>query len=194
MNESSVSFEKARAIVEAILLTAESPVSPGRLVDLLDGFSGREIRRLIDALKEEYDRNDRGFTIVEVAGGFQLATRRELAPWIRRFHRHSGQVRLSQAALETLAIVAFKQPITRVEIEAIRGVNSSGVLHTLMELDLVRIVGRSDGIGKPMLFGTTREFLVLFGLKSLADLPKPRELEELLAEGEQGRGRSSPSH
>lgn len=185
MNERAITPERARTIIEAILLTAEVPVSPGRLVDLLDGFNGRDIRQAIDALKEQYDRGEHGFTIVEVGGGFQLATRQELAPWIRKFHRDRSQVRLSQAALETLAIVAFKQPLTRIEVDAIRGVNSGGVLHTLMELDMVRIVGRSDAIGKPMLFGTTREFLVHFGLKTLADLPKPKELEELLAEGEQ---------
>lgn len=185
MNERAITPERARTIIEAILLTAEVPVSPGRLVDLLDGFNGRDIRQAIDALKEQYDRGEHGFTIAEVGGGFQLATRQDLAPWIRKFHRDRSQVRLSQAALETLAIVAFKQPLTRIEVDAIRGVNSGGVLHTLMENDMVRIVGRSDAIGKPMLFGTTREFLVHFGLKTLADLPKPKELEELLAEGEQ---------
>jgi len=177
--------EKARAIIEAILLTAEAPVSPGRLVDLLDGCTGRDIRQAIDALKEQYDRAGHGIAIAEVAGGYQLATRQDLAPWIRKFHKDRHHVRLSQAGLETLSIVAFKQPVTRVEVDNIRGVSSAGVLHTLMELDLVRIVGRSDGLGRPMLFGTTREFLVHFGLKSLADLPKPKELEELLAEGEE---------
>jgi segregation and condensation protein B len=185
LNETAVTPEKARAIIEAILLTAEEPVSPGKLVDLLDGFNGRDIRQAIDALKERYARDDHGLAIVEVAGGFQLATRRELAPWVRKYHRDRPQVRLSQAALETLAIIAFKQPVTRVEVDSIRGVNSISVLQTLMELGMVRIVGRSDGIGKPMLFGTTKEFLLHFGLKGLADLPRPKELEELLAEGDQ---------
>ena len=185
MNEPSVSPEKARAIIEAVLLTAVDPVSPGRLVDLLDGLNGRDIRQAIDALSEQYTRSGHGIAIVEVANGFQLATRQELAPWVRKFHRDRSQVRLTQAALETLAIVAFKQPLTRVEVDSIRGVNSAGVLQTLMEHNMVRIVGRSDGIGKPMLFGTTREFLIHFGLRSLADLPKPKELEELLAEGTQ---------
>lgn len=183
MNEPSVSPEKARAIVEAVLLTAVDPVSPGRLVDLLDGLNGRDIRQAVDALNDQYTRNGHGIAIVELANGFQLATRQELAPWVRKFHRDRSQVRLTQAALETLAIVAFKQPLTRVEVDSIRGVNSAGVLQTLMEHNMVRIVGRSDGIGKPMLFGTTREFLIHFGLRSLADLPKPKELEELLAEG-----------
>jgi segregation and condensation protein B len=183
LSERAVEPAKARAIIEAILLTADAPVTPGRLIDLLDGFNGRDIRQAIDALNEQYQRAGHGFTIAEVGGGFQMATLQEYGPWVRKFHHHRSQVRLSQAALETLAIVAFKQPVTRVGLDSIRGVNSGGVLHTLMELGLVRLVGRSEGLGKPMLFGTTREFLIHFGLKSLADLPRPRELEELLAEG-----------
>lgn len=177
--------EQARSVIEAVLLSAETPVSAGRLAEVVDGHGVREVARLVDELREEYGRTGRGFTIVEVAGGYQLATRSELSPWLRRFHKDRHQVRLSQAALETLAIIAFKQPLTRMEVDSIRGVNSAGVLQTLMEVGMVRITGRSDGIGKPMLFGTTREFLVHFGLKNLADLPKPKELEELLAEGEE---------
>ena len=182
--ERSVAPEKARAIIEAVLLTADAPVTPGRLVALLDEYNGRDIRELIDALNAAYAEGEHGFSIIEIAGGFQLATRQDCGPWLRKFHNDPNQIRLSQAALEALAIVAFKQPVTRVEVDTIRGVNSGGVMQTLMELSMIRIVGRSEGIGKPMLFGTTREFLVHFGLKTLADLPKPRELEELLASGE----------
>ena len=180
----SVAPEKASAIIEAILLTADAPVTPGRLVALLDEYNGRDIRELVDSLNAGYADGGHGFSIVEVAGGFQLATRRECGPWLRKFHNDPNQIRLSQAALEALAIVTFKQPVTRIEVDTIRGVNSGGVMQTLMELSMIRIVGRSEGIGKPMLFGTTREFLVHFGLKTLADLPKPRELEELLESGE----------
>ena len=182
--ERSVAPEKASAIIEAILLTADAPVTPGRLVALLDEYNGRDIRELVDSLNAGYADGGHGFSIVEVAGGFQLATRRECGPWLRKFHNDPNQIRLSQAALEALAIVTFKQPVTRIEVDTIRGVNSGGVMQTLMELSMIRIVGRSEGIGKPMLFGTTREFLVHFGLKTLADLPKPRELEELLESGE----------
>jgi segregation and condensation protein B len=122
-------------------------------------------------------------TITEVAGGFQFVTLKEFGPWVRKFHDRSS-VRKSQAALETLAILAFKQPVTRIEVDSIRGVDSGGVIRTLLELNMIRIVGRSEGVGRPMLFGTTREFMSHFGLKSLADLPRPKELEELLAEGE----------
>ncbi len=188
MTEPAEETPDIRGIIEAVLMTADSPVSPGRFADLLSDANGRDIRDAIDELKAQYDEAGHAFTIVELAGGFQLATRRHFAPWIRKFHQTRTSVRLSQAALETLAIVAFKQPLTRIEVDNIRGVGCGGVLHTLMEHNLVRIVGRSDGIGKPMLFGTTRDFLSVFGLKSLADLPKPKELEELMAEASGVRG------
>ncbi len=175
---------KARAIIEALLITASEPVTPGRLTNLLSGYNGRDIREAVDALNAQYEDAGHGILIVEIAGGYQLASRQEYSPWLRKYHKTSNQVRLSQAGLEALAIVAFKQPVTRIEIDSIRGVNSGGVLHTLLEVNMVRIVGRSEGIGKPMLFGTTREFLVHFGLKGLSELPKPKELEELLAEGQ----------
>jgi segregation and condensation protein B len=171
----------ARPIIEAVLLSATDPVSSGRLVALFDEYNGREIRNIIDELNEEYSQGGRSFSIIEIGGGFQIATRENYGPWLRKFHNNSNEVRLSQAALESLAIVAFKQPITRIEIDAIRGVNSGGVMQTLMELKMVRIVGRSEGVGKPMLFGTTRDFLIHFGLKSLAELPKAKEIDELLA-------------
>ena len=179
--------DRLMGIVEAVLVTAEEPVTPGKLLGLVKEANGRQLREAVDRLKEEYERTGRAFTVVEVAGGFQLATRNEFGPWVRKFH-DKNRVRLSQAGLESLAIVAFKQPITRAEIDSIRGVNSGGVINHLLELNMIRIVGRSDGVGKPHLFGTTREFLVHFGLKGLADLPKPRELEELLAAGARKAG------
>ena len=179
--------DRLMGIVEAVLVTAEEPVTPGKLLGLVKEANGRQLREAVDRLKEEYERTGRAFTVVEVAGGFQLATRSEFGPWVRKFH-DKNRVRLSQAGLESLAIVAFKQPITRAEIDSIRGVNSGGVINHLLELNMIRIVGRSDGVGKPHLFGTTREFLVHFGLKGLADLPKPRELEELLAAGARKAG------
>ena len=175
---------KARAIIEAILMSASDPVTPGRLTSVLAGYNGRDIREAIDALNAQYEDAGHGIIIVEIAGGYHSASRQEYGPWLRKYHKTSNQIKLSQAGLEALAIVAFKQPVTRIEIDSIRGVNSGGVLHTLLEVNMVRIVGRSEGIGKPMLFGTTREFLVHFGLKGLSELPKPKELEELLAEGQ----------
>jgi segregation and condensation protein B len=164
------------------------------LLDLVSDGTGKQLRQAVDDLNERYRTGGHAMAIAEVAGGFQLVTRKEYGPWVRKFHDRS-QVRLSQAALETLAIVAYKQPVTRVEVDSVRGVDSGGVLRTRMEANLIRIVGRSEGIGRPMLFGTTREFMAHFGLRSLADLPKPRELEELLAEGERkahGRGNGVP--
>ena len=175
--------DKLRGIVEAVLMTADAPVTPGRLQALVKGASGRDLRQAVDDLNERYREAGHSMTITEVAGGFQVVTLKQFGPWVRKFHERS-HVRLSQAALETLAIIAFKQPVTRVEVDSVRGVDSAGVLRNLMEVNLIRIVGRSEGIGRPMLFGTTRDFMAHFGLRSLADLPKPKELEELLAEGE----------
>ena len=175
--------EKVRGIVEAVLMTSDTPVTPGKLQALIKGVDGRHLRQAVDALNERYREGGHAMVITEVAGGFLVVTRKEFGPWVRKFHER-GQVRLSQAALETLAIIAFKQPVARIEVDSVRGVDSGGVLRTLMELNMIRIVGRSEGVGRPMLFGTTRDFMTHFGLRSLADLPKPRELEELLAEGE----------
>ena len=182
--EAGADFERHRRIIEAVLLTADSPVSPGRLLGLLKGLSGRDIRKAVDELNERYEVGNHAMRIIEISGGFQLSTLKEFGPWVRKVHDR-GQVRLSQAALETLSIIAFKQPVTRIEVDSVRGVDSGGVIRTLMELNMIRLVGRSEGLGRPMLFGTTKEFMVHFGLKSLADLPKPKELEELLAAGEQ---------
>ena len=187
MNASELDADKIRGIIEALLMTAGQPLTPGRLVGLLKGLSGKDLRRAVDDLNERYRVGGHAMAIVEIAGGFQLATHKEYGPWVRKFHDR-GQVRLSQAALETLAIVAFKQPVGRVEVDSIRGVDSSGVMRTLFEANMVRMVGRSEGVGRPMMFGTTKEFMVHFGLKSLADLPKPKELEELLAEGARKHG------
>ena len=175
MSASELDADKIRGIIEALLMTAGQPLTPGRLVGLLKGLSGKDLRRAVDDLNERYRVGGHAMAIVEIAGGFQLATHKEYGPWVRKFHDR-GQVRLSQAALETLAIVAFKQPVARVEVDSIRGVDSSGVLRTLFEANMVRMVGRSEGVGRPMMFGTTKEFMVHFGLKSLADLPKPKKV------------------
>ncbi len=184
MSDARRAMDQACTVIESILLTAEEPVTPTRLAELLEDYKSNDVKGLIDALNEHYQQHGHGFAIIQVAGGFQLATRPDMASWVRRFHQGRSQVRLSQAALEALAIVAFRQPVTRVDVDRVRGVNSAGVMQKLMELEMIRIVGRSDGVGKPMLFGTTREFLIHFGLNSLTDLPKPKELEELLAQGE----------
>ena len=168
-----------KPIIEAMIFAAPEPVTVKTLVKLLDGESKEAIVEAIAALKQDYDRPG-GLQIVEVAGGYQIVTRPELHEWVRRlFHERTTQ-KLSVAALETLAVIAYKQPVTGPEIAEIRGVNAVGVLSTLMERQLVKIVGRKPVVGRPFLYGTTREFLDRFGLNDLSDLPKVEDMSELL--------------
>jgi segregation and condensation protein B len=168
-----------RAIVEALIFASPEPVTLKALVKLLDGESKDDIVQAIDELKEQYSRPG-GLQIVEVAGGWEIVTRPELHEWVRRmFHERTTQ-KLSVAALETLAVIAYKQPVTAPEVAEIRGVNTVGVLGTLMERKLVKIVGRKQVVGRPFLYGTTREFLERFGLNDLSDLPKVEDMSELL--------------
>ncbi len=168
-----------KPIIEAMIFASPEPVTVKTLAKLLDGESRDAIVAAIEALKQDYDRPG-GLQVVEVAGGFQIVTRAELHEWVRRlFHERTTQ-KLSVAALETLAVVAYKQPVTSPEIAEIRGVNTVGVLATLMERHLVKIVGRKQVVGRPFLYGTTREFLDRFGLNDLSDLPKVEDMSELL--------------
>jgi segregation and condensation protein B len=137
-----------------------------------------EARRLVERLQELYDRDGTAFQVEELAGGFQLLTRPEYHPWLARLRRAGNEPRLSAAARETLAIVAYRQPIARADVEYIRGVQSGDMLHQLMEKGLVRIAGRDESLGRPVLYATTRKFLQLFGLRSLRDLPQAQELAE----------------
>lgn len=168
-----------KAIIEALIFASPEPVTLKTLARLLDPEPKDEIAAAIAALKQDYDRPG-GLQIVEVAGGYQIVTRPELHEWVRRlFHERTTQ-KLSVAALETLAVIAYKQPVTAPEIAEIRGVNTAGVLGTLMERKLIRIVGRKQVVGRPFLYGTTREFLERFGLNDLSDLPKVEDMSELL--------------
>lgn len=168
-----------KAIIEALIFASPEPVTMKALVKLLDGEPKDEILRAIEALKRDYDRPG-GLQIVEVAGGWQIVTRPELHEWVRRlFHERTTQ-KLSVAALETLAVIAYKQPVTGPEIAEIRGVNTAGVLGTLIERKLIKIVGRKQVVGRPFLYGTTREFLERFGLNDLSDLPKVEDMSDLL--------------
>jgi len=167
-----------RAIIECLLFSTGDPLSVKKMSRVLPDIQAKEIRRMVRELQKEYNQQNRGFQIVELAGGFQMATRRELAPYILKLNRHKKRSPLSVPALETLAIIAYRQPIIRAEIEAIRGVDSSGVIRSLVEAGLVRMVGRKEVVGHPPLYGTTEEFLKVFGLKKLSDLPSIRELRE----------------
>ncbi|MGH7255830.1 MAG: SMC-Scp complex subunit ScpB [Nitrospirales bacterium] len=168
-----------RAVIEALLFVAPESLSLDRLSAVLDGVPKHEIRTAVRELQAEYDREDRGVQIVQVAGGYRVATRSDFSPWIKRLEKTKASPKLSRSALESLAIVAYKQPIVRSEIEKIRGVETSGVLRTLLERKLVRIVGRKNEPGRPILYGTTKYFLEHFGLADLADLPPLREFKEL---------------
>lgn len=175
------------AVIEAVLFVASEPVSRTRLLEL---FAEEEREAAAQALESVLARfrggEDRGVMAEEVAGGVRLVTRPELVGWLRRFFEVSGGNKLSMAALETLAIVAYRQPVTAPEIQELRSVNPSGVLSTLLQRRLVRIAGRKEVVGKPFLYATTREFLVHFGLKSLKDLPPLEEFEETFGEGGAG--------
>lgn len=164
------------ACIEALLFASDSPLSAGRLAQAA-GMAGQAgVRQAVDTLNGRYEAAGAAFTIEAIAGGFQMMTRPEYNDVLRRLRRAKADSRLSQAALETLAIVAYRQPILRADIEAIRGVACGEVLRGLMDKDLVRIVGRAEEIGRPMLYGTTRRFLELFGLGSLDDLPNAAQL------------------
>ena len=170
------------AALEALLFATEEPLTPVRLAQVLGARKG-EILEAIDRLNVFYAETRRAFRVAPLAGGFQLVTTPEHAELLSRLHKDRSATRLSRAALETLAIIAFKQPVTRAEIDTIRGVSASdGVLRHLMERSLARIAGRSEAPGRPLLYGTTREFLAHFGLHAIADLPRTDELAALLAD------------
>jgi segregation and condensation protein B len=168
-----------RRVLEALLLASPESLSAQRLAGVLGESGAREVRELVDVLNAEYEESGRGFRIDEVAGGFQLRTLPELAPWLQKL-RPQPPLRLSRPALETLALVAYKQPITRAELEHVRGVDVGAVLASLLERQLLRVAGHREVPGRPMLYATTRRFLEVFGLAALSDLPTLREIEELL--------------
>ncbi|MCJ7812516.1 SMC-Scp complex subunit ScpB, partial [bacterium] len=150
--------------------------------EFVEETSLSEIGKAIDELNWEYMKTNRSFHIIHVAGGYQMVTRESYSQWVRKLFQKRSRSKLSQAALETLSMIAFKQPVARSEIVGIRGVNCDGVLQTLLERKLVTIAGRSDGPGRPLLYATTKEFLRYFGVNELSDLPKPKEIEEILKE------------
>jgi segregation and condensation protein B len=173
-----------KQILEAVLFASDQPVGLSTLVDVLDDRDAAEVAALLRELRDEYDTTGRGVTLAEIAGGYQILSRRECGPWVEKMLRSRRKVRLSKAGLESLAIVAYRQPITKVEIDSIRGVDSAGVLHTLLERNLVTIKGRSRGVGRPLLYATTPEFLSYMGLRDLEDLPELKELGPVLEERE----------
>jgi len=165
--------------IEALLFAVGEPLTTKRIADALDAkdVDGRAVRGLLNELKNEYDELGRGFSLEEIAGGFQLLSRAEHAEAVGRLTRSRDDSKFSQAALETLAIIAYKQPIGRAEIENIRGVQAGPLLRALLDRRLIKIVGREDVPGRPFLYGTTRQFLERMGLKGLSDLPKVEDIQ-----------------
>jgi segregation and condensation protein B len=159
-------------VVEAMLFASDVPLEAERIREVLDLENAAAARGLVEELIARYEGEPRGLAIVEVGGGYRMVTRPELAPWLVRLARARTRARLSRPALETLAIIAYKQPVSRPELDAVRGVNSDAVLDNLLERRLIRIGGRKEAPGRPFLYETTREFLVAFGLRDLNDLPK----------------------
>jgi segregation and condensation protein B len=168
-----------KAILEALIFASPEPLTPKAMFKLLDSEPREDVEVALAELKQDYERPG-GLQLVEVAGGCQIVTRSDLHEWVRRlFHERTTQ-RLTVQALETLAVIAYKQPITAAEIAEIRAVNTSGVLNTLLERHLIKIVGRKQVVGRPFLYATTKDFLIRFGLNDLADLPKVEDMAEAL--------------
>ncbi len=168
----------AASIVEAILFATETPLPAPKIAEIAGEANARDVKKHIAALNETYAQRGAAFRIEEIAGGFQMLTLPVYNDRLNKLFQTRRETRLSQAALETLAIVAYKQPILRADVEAIRGVAAGEVLNRLRELNLVKIVGRAEEIGRPLLYGTTKKFLDVFGLGSLDDLPKDQELAQ----------------
>ena len=170
--------EEVKSVIESLLFVADGPQTLQRFAEVLDGVDKQTLQDAINELQRELDAQNRGVQLVEVAGGYQLRTAKANADWVKKF-LGGRPARMGKATLETLAIIAYRQPITKAEIEAIRGVDVDGVIATLLERNLIRAVARKDVPGRPFLYGTTADFLQLFNLKDLTHLPTLKEMEEI---------------
>lgn len=170
--------EEIRSIIESLLFVADGPQTLQRFAEVLDGVDRETIQSIVNELQIELETQNRGIRLAEVAGGYQMRTPKSNADWVKKF-LGGRPSRMGKATLETLAIIAYRQPITKAEIEAIRGVDVDGVIGTLLERSLIRAVARKDVPGRPFLYGTTPEFLQLFNLKDLSQLPTLKEMEEI---------------
>ena len=171
--------------LEALLFATDSPLTIARLKKIFPEAEANELKSAVEELQEEYDGHDHAFTVIEFGGGYQIATKPEFSPIVEKMLKTRRFTRLSKAGLEVLAIIAYKQPLTRIEIDEIRGVNSSGAVSTLTERNLITVVGRSATVGNPLLYGTTREFLNHLGLRGLGQLPDLPDLENVMDDKEQ---------
>ncbi len=175
----AIDARELKAILEAVLFVSPEPVPLTRLLSIVGTVSKAEVVQALGILTHDLDQDGRGIQLVQIAGGYRLVTKQEYGPWLKRMDKAKAAQKLSRSALESLAIIAYKQPLVRSEIEEIRGVETSGVLRTLCERKLVRIVGRKDVPGRPIMYGTTKFFLEHFGLQDLSQLPPLREFKEL---------------
>lgn len=182
-----------KAIVEALLFASDEPLTIKQIIEIFGILDPGELPRKVNPdvileeiqlINSEYAQSQRSVHVVKVAGGFQFATLPQFGPWLGKMVKERSRRKLSVSALESLAVIAYKQPVTKPEIEAIRGVNADYVIRTLLERNLITIVGRAATPGRPLLYGTTRDFLKHFGINDLSELPKPREIDELMAEAE----------
>ncbi len=171
-----------KQVIEAIIFASDEPISVKQINSLVEEATPSQVEKIIQNLNLEYTQTNRAFHIVKIAGGYQLVSRDSFSPWIQKLFQGRRKSRLSQAALETLSVIVFKQPVSKTEVSAIRGVNCDGVIKTLLERRLISISGRSDGPGRPLIYKTTNEFLRYFGVNDISDLPRPREMEEILKE------------
>jgi segregation and condensation protein B len=171
-------MENLEAVIEALVFVSEEPLTLKKLREILDNVEETEIRDALYALGRSYEARQGGLYLADVAGGYQLRTREACAGWIKKLHG-MRPVTISKAAMETLAVIAYRQPVMKAEIEKVRGVDVSGTLKGLLEKNLIRIVGRKDVPGKPIIYGTTKKFLEVFNLKDLSELPTMNELKDL---------------
>lgn len=171
-------MEGLKAIIEALIFASEVPLSLDRLADIVEEVERKDIRTCLGQLMDEYRTHTRGFAIVEVAGGYHFRTKNEWSSWIRKLKRDRSAT-LSPAVMETLAVIAYRQPVLKAEIDKVRGVDTGGAIKKLLDKKMIRIVGRKDVPGKPIIYGTTQRFLEVFNLKDLSELPTLRELKEL---------------
>ena len=178
--------ERLKGTIESLLFVSEKPLMLEQIKEVLEGIDAQKIKSLIQEIKTDYENRKSGISIMEIAGGYQMGTSSEYALYLKKFYKIKHKEKLSIPSLETLAIIAYKQPLTRLEIEAIRGVNVDGVMRNLLEKSLIKISGKKDVIGRPFVYSTTRQFLEYFGLKSLDELPKIEEFSKLTTAVEEG--------
>ncbi|TYB30989.1 MAG: SMC-Scp complex subunit ScpB [Candidatus Mcinerneyibacterium aminivorans] len=173
-------LQEFKPIIEALIFTSPSPIKPQKIADIVDeeGIGKQSIKDMIEELNEEYELEDRGFKIYKMAGGYEFRSNPEYGKYLKKLFSIKKDYKLSKSVLETLAIVAYNQPVTRMEVEMVRNVDSTYVLNKLIDLEMIKVVGQKDSPGRPLLYGTTSKFLEYFGLDSLSDLPELSEIEE----------------